>query len=386
MWKRSFDISNWGYPPHNRASFQQVQSLFPTVRLRRGPGPIVPFGEALRELGDVEVVGTDRHPRSVRQVLDTTYTDAWLVVKDGAIVAEAYRNGMTADSHHLLNSVSKSFLGMLAGVLAADGVLDPGAQLSTYLPEFQETAFARTTVQHALDMTAAVRYGEDYADPAADFWRETAVVGWRTPRDSASIPPSLLAYACSLNDTDHADGTHFHYRTVLTNVVGMAIERATGQSLAALMEVRIWQKLRPEQDAAVVVDRTGFPYFGAGMNACARDLARFGQMLLENGRYAGEQIVPANWVQDTVRGSDALRALFAASDYAGMIEGGHYRNQVWAAAEPGTMFCIGIHGQTIYVNQPARVVIVKLSTHPQPVEAPLFADAFTAMGAVAAGL
>ena len=386
MWQRSFDNSNWGYPPGNRASFQQVQALFPTVRLRRGPGPIVPFDVTPRELGEVVFVGTDGSPQSVRQMLDTTYTDAWLVVKDGAIVAEDYRNGMAADSHHLLNSVSKSFLGMLAGVLAADGLLDPGALLCTYLPEFQETAFAHTTVQHALDMTAAVRYGEDYADPAADFWRETAVVGWRTLPDSASVPRSLLAFACDLHDTDHADGTHFHYRTVLTNVVGMAIERATGQSLATLMEARVWQKLRPEQDAAVVVDSTGFPYFGAGMNACARDLARFGQMLLDNGRYAGEQVVPAAWVQDTVRGSDELRTLFAASDYGGMIAGGHYRNQVWAAAEPETMFCIGIHGQTIYVNKPARVVIVKLSTHPRSAEAALFADAFTAMGAVAAGL
>jgi len=385
MWQRPFDAGNWGYPPHNRSSFQQVQALFPTARLRRGPGPVIPFGVAPREVGDVTFVGADGNPQTVRQMLDATYTDAWLVVKDGAIAAEDYREGMAADSHHLLNSVSKSFLGMLAGVFA-DGVLDPAALLTTYLPEFQSTSFARTTVQHALDMTAAVRFGEDYADPAADFWREAAVVGWRTPRDGTEAAPSLHAFACALRDTDHADGTHFHYRTVLTNVVGMAIERVAGQSLAALMEARIWQKLRPEQDAAVVVDRTGFPYFGAGMNACARDLARFGQLLMDDGRYAGEQVVPAAWVQSTVRGSDDLRALFAASDYGEMIAGGHYRNQVWAAADRGTMFCLGIHGQTIYVNQAAGVVIVKLSTHPQPVEMALFANAFAAMDAVAAVL
>jgi CubicO group peptidase (beta-lactamase class C family) len=271
-------------------------------------------------------------------------------------------------------------------VVAADGVLDPAAPLTRYLPEFASTALADTTVQHALDMTAAVRYGEDYADPAADFWRETAVVGWRNPPDGSLAAPSLLAFARSLHDADHADGTHFHYRTVLTNVVGMAIERATGQPLAALMEARLWQRLRPEQDAAVVVDPTGFPYFGAGMNACARDLARFGQLLLDDGRYSGEQVVPAAWVQDTVRGSDELRAQFAASDYAGLLAGGHYRNQVWSAADRGLMYCIGIHGQIIYVNQPARVVIVKLSTHPKPAEGALFLDAFTAMGAVAAAM
>lgn len=384
MWQRPFNQGNWGHPPHNRASFQSVQALFPTARLRRGAAPASPFSAAPQALDGVGFTGADGHPQTVGQMLDATYTDAWLVVKDGAIVTEDYRNGMAGDSHHLLNSVSKSFLGMLAGALAGDGVLDPAAPLTRYLPEFASTAFARTTVQHALDMTAAVRFGEDYADPASDFWREAAVVGWRTLPDGSAPAPSLHAFACALQDTDHADGTHFHYRTLLTNVVGMAIERATGQSLAALMEARIWQRLRPGQDAAVVVDRTGFPYFGAGLNACARDLARFGQLLLDDGRHGGEQVVPAAWVQDTVRGSADLRAQFAASEYAAMIAGGHYRNQVWAAADRGVLYCLGIHGQTIYVNQPARVVIVKLSTHPQPVEMPLFVDAFAAMDAVAA--
>lgn len=386
MWQRRFEPNNWGFPPHNRASFQNVQALFPTARLRRGGGPVIPFARAFRELSGVTFVGPDGNTQTVSEMLNTTYTDAWVVLKDGTIVAEDYRNGMADDSHHLLNSVSKSFLGMLAGVLAADGTLDPSAPLTRYLPEFTGTALTQTTVQHALDMTAAVRYDENYADPAADFWRETAVVGWRNPHNGKPAAPSLLAFACALSDVDHADGTHFHYRTVLTNVIGMAIERATGQSLADLMEARIWQRLRPEQDAAVVVDRTGFPYFGAGMNACARDLARFGQLLLGNGCYGGEQVVPATWVQDTVRGNNELRAQFAASDYGGMLAGGHYHNQVWAAADRGVMYCLGIHGQIIYVNQAARVVIVKLSTHPNPAQGELFASAFAAMDAVAAAL
>jgi CubicO group peptidase (beta-lactamase class C family) len=386
MWQRPFATHNWGFPPHNRGSFQHVQALFPTARLRRGSVRATPFPRALQALGDLSFVGRDGAVKTVNAMLDTTYTDAWVVVKDGVIIAEEYRNGMAEDSHHLLNSVSKSFLGMLAGVIVADGALDPAAPLTLYLPEFGATALACTTVQQALNMTAAVRYDEYYANPYADFWRETAVLGWRHAPDGSPAAPSLLAFACALHETDHEDGKHFHYRTVLTNVVGMAIERATGQSLAALMEARIWQRLRPEQDATVVVDPTGFPYFGAGMNACARDLARFGQLLLDDGRYGGEQVVPKAWLDDTLRGSDELRALFAASDYAGMLARGHYQNQVWAEADRGVMHCLGIHGQFIYVNRPAQVVIVKLSTHPNPADGQLYADALAAMDAVAAAM
>lgn len=379
---RPFDSTNWGYPPHNRTSFQQVQQLVPTIRLSRGASGVSPLEQKLQNLSELSYESADGATRSVGQMLDETYTDAFIVTRDAVVLAEEYRNGMTPDSHHLLNSVSKSFLGMLVGILADEGSIDPKAALTFYLPEFKDTAFRETTLQQALDMTSAVRYGEDYADRNADFWVETAVVGWRPALANDALPKSLFEYACSLNDTEQSDGEKFHYRTVLTNVAGMAIERATNQSLAKLMEQKLWQPLQPEQDAVVVVDATGFPYFGAGMNACARDLARFGQMLAQNGEYNGKQLVPAAWVADCVNGNDNLKALFAAGDYSTMIPGGHYRNQIWGDSARQLLVCIGIHGQTIYVNQRTGVVVVKLSTHPESAELALFTDSFAAMQAI----
>ena len=135
-------------------------------------------------------------------MLDETYTDAFLVTKNGTLIAEEYRNGMGADSHHLLNSVSKSFLGMLVGILAAEGKLDPNEKLVTYVPEFSETAFQKTTLQQALDMTAAVKFGEDYDDRQADFWQETAVVGWRPALVDEHLAKTLFQFACGLKDTE----------------------------------------------------------------------------------------------------------------------------------------------------------------------------------------
>jgi CubicO group peptidase (beta-lactamase class C family) len=379
---RPFTAANWGYPPHNRASFQQVQQLVPTVRLSRGPDPFIPLVQKLQNVAEISYVGLDGNTRSIQQMLDGTYTDAFVVTKNGTTVAEDYRNGMGADSHHLINSVSKSYLGMLVGILVAEGILDPVEALTTYIPEFADTAFRKTTIQQALDMTAAVKYGEDYADRRADFWRETAVVGWRPELVDEHLPKTLFDYACSLRDVEQVDGEHFHYRTVLTNVIAMTLERATNQSAAKLMEQKIWQPLGPEQDAVVVVDSSGLPYFGAGMNVCARDLARFGQMLAQNGYYNGRQIVPSAWVEDSMLGNDEVKSLFAAGDYADMIPGGHYRNQIWADSTRGLLVCIGIHGQTIYVNQSTGVVVVKLSTHPESAELALFADTFAGMQAI----
>jgi len=383
---RLFTPDNWGYPPYNRTSFQHVQQLFPTTRLKRGLVTSVTMPTAWQDLSGISYADVEGNLRTLAQMLDDTFTDAFVVAQHGTLIAEDYRNNMTAASHHLLNSVSKSFLGMLVGILAADNSIDPARPVAHYIPEFSDTGFRNTTVQQALDMTGAVAFGEDYADRNADFWREAAVVGWRPALVQTDTPKTLFEYACSLQHTEQQDGEHFHYRTVFTNVVAMAVERATRQPVAALLEEKLWQPLKPEQDASVVVDSSGFPYFGAGMSACARDLARFGQMLAQDGELNGVQIVPAEWVADTLHGNKELKRLFAEGDYAEMTPGGHYRNQVWADSDRQQLICIGIHGQTIFVDQSNGVVIVKLSTHPESAEMSLFADTFDAMRAVAQAL
>lgn len=363
---RTFNTHNWTRAPFNRASFQHAQSLFPTERLRRGSQPASELVLRERDISKISYTGLDGHKHSISHWFEATYTDALLIMKDGEIVAETYANGMSADSFHLLNSVSKSFVGMLAGTLVSDGVIDPTQPIASYVPEFANSAFSETTLQHALDMTAAVKFGEDYANVNDDFWVETSLVGWRPDLLGAQPAETLHEFAVSLNETEQSDGERFHYRTVLTNVIGMVIERAANEPLQSLMERRLWQPLAPENDAAVVVDRSGFPYFGAGMNTSARDLARFGQMLLQDGYYNGKQIVPANWIHDTLEGSDELRLQFAASEYGPSLPGGHYRNQVWADKEKRRLTCIGIYGQTVTADQSTGVVTVKLSTHPEP--------------------
>lgn len=383
---RDFTAENWGYAPYNRQSFQQVQSLFPTARLRRGAAGPSELPRREQDITHIEYDSVDGTKKTVGHMLGNSYNDAFLVVKDGAVVAEHYDNGMGPDSLHLINSISKSFLGMLAGILVGRGLIDPEKKVSAYIPEFSANAFAETSVRQVLDMTAAVKFDEDYDNPDEDFWVETSVVGWRPALVKPSAPQTLFEYALSRTEKVQADGAVFNYRTLLTNVLGMVIERAAGQPLQHLMEQELIQKLGFEQDCNVVVDRQGFPYFGAGMSVCARDLARLGLMLMNNGTHNGQQIVPEPWVTDTRVGDDALRASLAATSYGGGLPGGHYRNQCWAHNDLSLIICIGIHGQTILCDRGNRAVVVKLTSHPKPAPAEFYGDVFSASLTIAASV
>jgi CubicO group peptidase (beta-lactamase class C family) len=384
MTEAAYSSANWNQPPHNRHSFQHMSALFATQTIQRSTKSAMAFEYALEDTSQLTYPVSKGATEPLQHFLDSTFTDAFLVLKEGVIVTEEYRNNMQDNTQHLLNSVSKSFVGMLAGIAVEDGLLDTSKYVSAYLPELANSAFSETTVQRALDMTAAVAYSEDYDQPKDDFWHEAAVVGWRPDLQSDSSPRSLIDYCKERSQTEQGEGERFHYRTVLTNLCTAVIERATSTPFCEFFAQRLWQPLGPEQDANVVVDPTGLPYMGAGMSACARDLARFGEMLRNDGFYNDQQILPASWVRDTRLGNDELRELFAASDYHGLLPNGHYTNQVWADRESDEIMCIGIHGQTIYIHRSKQLVCVKLSSHPYPTDLGLWGATYRALRALAA--
>jgi CubicO group peptidase (beta-lactamase class C family) len=384
MTEAAYSSANWNQPPHNRHSFQHMSALFATQTIQRSTKSAMAFEYALEDTSQLTYPVSKGATEPLQHFLDSTFTDAFLVLKEGVIVTEEYRNNMQDSTQHLLNSVSKSFVGMLAGIAVEDGLLDTSKYVSAYLPELANSAFSETTVQRALDMTAAVAYSEDYDQPKDDFWHEAAVVGWRPDLQSDSSPRSLIDYCKERSQTEQGEGERFHYRTVLTNLCTAVIERATNTPFCEFFAQRLWQPLGPEQDANVVVDPTGLPYMGAGMSACARDLARFGEMLRNDGFYNDQQILPASWVRDTRLGNDELRELFAASDYHGLLPNGHYTNQVWADRESDEIMCIGIHGQTIYIHRSKQLVCVKLSSHPYPTDLGLWGATYRALRALAA--
>tara|TARA_B100001778_G_scaffold316855_1_gene304077 strand:- start:5880 stop:7022 length:1143 start_codon:yes stop_codon:yes gene_type:complete len=372
---------NWLTAPINKKSFQNIESLFDTIRLKRSSDAPSEIPLNLQSLDSIEMQNIEGQTQSFREMMDSTHTDSFLVLKNGEIIFEEYFNDMSSDSLHLMNSITKSFIGMLVGILSDEGIFDTKDKITKYLPELNDTGFSETTIQSALDMSSAVKFEEDYDDPLCEFWREAAVVGWRPDLVDENSPKTLLDFALSLKEKEQEEMEGYHYRSVLTNVIAMVIEKATNKRVQDLLEKHLWQKLKTEQDAVIVVDKTGLPFVGAGMNACTRDLARFGQMILNDGLYEEEQIVPKEWIDSTRIGDDGYRERFAKSDHGEMLPGGHYKNKMWVA-NSDEMMCIGIFGQTIHINRNTGTVIVKFSSFPEPADELMFANSFILLATI----
>ena len=125
----------------------------------------------------------------------------------------------------------------------------------------------------------------------------------------------------------------------------------------------IWSKLGTEHDAQISVDYLGSPVANGGFCITLRDLARFGQMVLEGGKYNGKQIVPTDWVKD-IR-NNGKNSAWKPTKYGPIWPNGFYRNQWYVTKDDhGSFFAIGVNGQHIWINPTNRVVIVKFSSFP----------------------
>ena len=356
-------LANWQEPPFNRWAFQHVDALIPTARISAGPGPAGDLPRSEVSLRGIKFQAGGR-PMTVGSLLAETYTDGFLVLHRGRIVAEQYLNGMTPGTRHLLMSVSKSVTSAVTGILAGRGIIDVSAPVAEVVPELDGTSFDGATVQHLLDMRTGTRFDETYDDPAADVRVYEQVYLWR-PRDGRVLPEDALAYIATL-DNDGTHGGPFRYRSILTDVLAWVLERASGQRLHELISSYLWQPMGAESDAEITVDSRGNPMADGGMCTTLRDLARFGQLYLQGGRRDGEVIVPEAWIGDTIRGApDGASAFVGGDNPPGYSGGAHYRN-CWWVRDPAAPFfhALGINGQHLFIHVPSETVVAKFSTWP----------------------
>ncbi|MBN9243783.1 MAG: serine hydrolase [Mesorhizobium sp.] len=349
---------DWDRPPWNRWAFQHMREIVPTVEVWRGSGSARPLPRAERNLDDLPVEDSEGRPTTLAGLLDETYTDGFLVLKDGAVVYERTFNGMTARTLHLSQSMAKSVVGMTCGILVGRGLIDPGKPVTHYLPELSATGWAGASMQHVLDMTTGVTFSEDYTDRYSDVGRVDVASGWKPPPPESDPafqwPAHVWQLVLGLKETTRPHGAAFEYRSIETDVLAFVMQRVTAKRLADLVSEELWQKLGMDESACFTVDSAGYALADGGFNATLRDYARFGQMVLDNG--AG--IVPAEWVEATRNGP-------CGPGYSASLPEGGYRNQFWIHdPRSRTLSCRGVFGQLIQIDWDNRMVTVKLSSYP----------------------
>ena len=361
--ERTVRLANWQDPPFNRWGFQHVRDLIPTARIACDRGTLrrLPYEEV--DVSGIRFRSGSRE-LTVRQMLEETYTDGFLVAHRGRIVTEQYFNDLTPDTTHLLMSVSKSVTSTVAGILVGRGVIDTSWPLEAIVPELARTSFAGATVQHLLDMRAGTRFNESYDDPRADVRVYEQVYQWR-PRRDRRLPSDALSYFATLRN-DGVHGGPFRYRSILTDVLGWMLERATGVRLPELISQELWRPMGAEFDAEITVDPHGNAMADGGMCATLRDLARLGLVMLQSSRAPRDRVVPREWVEDTIRGApDGARAFLEGERRPGYPKQAHYRN-CWWVRDPSVPFlhASGIHGQNLFLHVPSGTLVVKLSSWP----------------------
>ncbi|MDN6748205.1 MAG: beta-lactamase family protein, partial [Brevibacterium sp.] len=157
------DKDNWQDADNVRWSFQHIDQVLPTTSISRGAGPVAELPVALQDLGQVEVPKTEfSAARSVRSVIETSDTDAWMVMHNGTVLTEEYFSTMAPETEHLLMSVSKSLVGTVAGVLVGAGDLDPNRLVTDYVPQLASSGYAGAPVRHILDMRSGIKFSENY--------------------------------------------------------------------------------------------------------------------------------------------------------------------------------------------------------------------------------
>jgi CubicO group peptidase (beta-lactamase class C family) len=343
--------ANWRSHPHSVWAFQNLATFLPTAE--------VPAGNRVRRLEErpVDLSGLRfEAPGRVRlswaNFLGSTHTDAMLVLRRGTVLFEHYANCMTADTPHMLFSVTKSVVGLVAEMLIEKGVLEEARIASDYVAELTGSPFGQASIRALLDMRDGVHFDEDYANPRADIHLHSAAYWGSAQCGVAAALPTI--------GTAGTPGA-YAYRTPVTDVLGWCLTRAAGKPLSQLVSELIWQPMGAEHSAFFVCDTAGREIAAAGLNATLRDVGRFGQMLASYGTVGSEQVVSRPIIERIAAGGS--RAAFARAGMA-TRPGWSYRSHWWVPPERGSFCALGVFGQRLLVDAAEDLCIVRFGSHP----------------------
>ncbi len=359
---RFTDPDYFGFPKL-RWTVCHFRELMPTAAVDRGRGAATELPLALdaaidglrfTPLGGTQTMSWD-------QAFDANYTDGLIVLHHGRIVYERYAGCLDERRLHGAMSLTKSITGLLGELLIAEGALDENARVDRIVPELGASAFGDATVRQLLDMTTGLAYSEDYADPKAEVWLH-AQAGNPLPKPEGYTGPRSYFEFLRTVRKQGGHGEAFAYKTVNTDALGWVIARASGKPVNELLAERIWSRLGADREAFYTVDSIGTPFAGGGFNATLRDLARLGQLILEDGEVDGRQVVPAEAIARLRRAGDPAK--FAKAGYA-LLPGWSYGSMWWHSHDAHRAFTArGVHGQTLWIDPRADMVVARFASHP----------------------
>ncbi len=373
-------LATWRTAPYSRWSFGHADEIVPSAlipaKAEQPEGPLVETDLLSRSLND----GLAGQP-SIGAFLDYAHTDSFVLMKKGEVVGEHYAPQSGIYQRHIVFSISKSLTALVIATLEEDGLIDPEAPVTSLLPEAKGSAYGDCTIRDVLDMRVSLAFDEAYLNTDGAYARYRRATLWN-PAVAGQPTETLLSFLLTLQKDTHPHGGPHFYASPNSDLLGILIERATGERYVDVMSERLWKPLGARNHASVTVDAEGSARAAGGISVTARDLARVGDMLRTDGVVNGKRIIPKAWITD----------MLTAGDHQAWVDGepnfflnGRYRSQWYQSGEPdGAFAAIGIHGQWLYVDPSTETVVVKLSSQPNPLDDELKHDNFAFFRALSA--
>ncbi|MDA9228528.1 beta-lactamase family protein [Rhodobacteraceae bacterium] len=333
-------LDNWRTTPYSKWSFHHVREIVPSAEIKNNNQVIVPLSENIKTFANLKI----------SKIMDETETDAIVITKDNDILFEKYNNKMTKSSPHILFSVSKSILGLLVGSLVESKELKEDDLVIKYIPELDGTAYSDATIRDLLDMRVGVKFDEDYTAVSGPIVNYRYAANWN-PVPEGVEAGDLRSFMSSLTERDGKHGGRFHYVSPNTDLMAWVCERATGVRYAELLSERLWTPIGAEYSGYITVDRIGAARAAGGVCFTARDLARVGLLIANNGYANGKKIISEAWIDDIVNnGSDDAWKKREGMDGFGNMPM-HYRS-FWYVQKDGDPLVhgLGIHGQYLFID------------------------------------
>ncbi|HXB27855.1 MAG TPA: serine hydrolase [Gemmatimonadaceae bacterium] len=271
-----------------------------------------------------------------------------LVARNGFLIAEYYHSPVTADSLSDVRSVTKSITSMLIGIAINRGDL-PGVseRLDQLVPPRIATMRpdeAAITVDNLLTMTGGWQWNE---------WTANDYNLW-------ALAPDQIDYLLG-RPLVNTPGTAYTYNSAAVHLLGVGLSVATG---VAEQDYALTHLLGPLgiNTLAWETDNRGYNNAAAGLQLRTRDLAKIGQLVLQNGRTATAQIVPADWL------TTALKVHEAIENQYGVVTGLNYGYLWWLTNVQGHTVWLawGFRGQYIYIVPDQQLVVVATSSLDAP--------------------
>ena len=365
---------NYRNYPFNRWAFRNINAPYNTLSIHR-EGQITPLQQQpTPALAKLKVTDGWGKSRSVEEILEINETDGIVVLRDNTVLFERYFGGMDQHDQHIWFSATKSLVSTALGILVDEGKVDLQASPADYIEELKGSGFERTTIQNVLNHSSAIDFKETYTDFESDFFKHYApalnIAYLPGGRDAQPNNTEIYGVHDFLGRFIKADsslkpGDEFDYNSTNADVAGWLVSRISGLPLHEFLQQKIWGKLGTEHDALIAADRAYRAVATAGMTSTTRDAALFGQMILKRGKVGSEQVIPAKWVDATLAVTETDRQKMRNNSKYQDNSWEAYKNMWWVIdSKKGEYAAVGVHGQVIYINRDANVVIAYFSSQP----------------------